>query len=131
MSEDFTEEEKLAIQQAYIYIEEKLWGGESKDKVVKALVEYGYPEDMAADMVDDREEAIKEYKRTPEGRSLMANAYRRHMISGLLWVTGGVTVTWVTYALAEGGGWYFVFFGAIIFGFIDFIRGLVGWLNNK
>lgn len=132
MSEELSEEEILALEQTYTYIDQSLWEGKSEDEVVKELVKLNYSKDIAMEMINNRKETLyEEYKRTPEGRKMVASVHKRRMISGILWFAGGLTITLVTYALAEGGGWYFIFFGAIIFGFIDFVRGLIGWLHNQ
>jgi hypothetical protein len=43
-----------------------------------------------------------------------------------LWCVGGTIVTIVTYQAASGGGTYMVAWGAIVFGGIQFLRGLMG-----
>ena len=51
------------------------------------------------------------------------------MFRGALWCGGGILVTVVTYLAAEnspGGGTYVVAWGAILFGAIQFFRGLTG-----
>ena len=54
----------------------------------------------------------------------MAN---RNMLVGGLWCAGGIIVTGFTYAAASGrgGGSYVVAWGAIVFGAIQFFRGLL------
>jgi hypothetical protein len=49
------------------------------------------------------------------------------MLYGGLWFFGGLIVTIVSFNAASGGGSYVVAYGAIIFGGIQFFRGL---LNN-
>jgi len=51
-------------------------------------------------------------------------ASNRNMFIGGLWCVGGIAVTAITYTAASGGGTYFVAWGAIVFGAIQFIRGL-------
>jgi hypothetical protein len=48
------------------------------------------------------------------------------MIFGALWCIGGIVITAVTFGAASGGGTYVVAWGAIIFGAIQFFRGLAG-----
>lgn len=45
-------------------------------------------------------------------------------IVGALFFFGGLIITLVTYSSAEGGGSYVVAWGAILFGFIQMVRGL-------
>lgn len=50
----------------------------------------------------------------------------KDLVVGGLWFLGGISVTVVTYSSASsGGGTYFVAYGAIIFGAVQFIRGLM------
>ncbi len=49
---------------------------------------------------------------------------RKDMIYGGLWFFGGIIVTLVTYSSASGGGSYVVAWGAILFGGIQFFRGV-------
>src|SRR6185295_15854679 len=53
---------------------------------------------------------------------------RKNMIVGALWCGGGLLVTFLTYGAATSdpnGGTYVVAWGAIVFGAIQFFRGLV------
>lgn len=63
----------------------------------------------------------------PDAKSAAA---KRLMLTGALWCIGGIIVTSVTYNAAASsptGGQYIIAWGAIAFGFFDFIRGLIGW----
>ena len=48
----------------------------------------------------------------------------KDIIVGLLWCIGGIVVTVVTYNNASPGGTYIIAWGAIIFGGIQFLKGL-------
>lgn len=48
----------------------------------------------------------------------------RNMIFGALWFIAGIAVTYFTYKAAEGGGTYIIAWGAILFGAIQFLKGL-------
>src|SRR5690349_23313251 len=52
-------------------------------------------------------------------------AGRRATLIGLAVMVGGAAVTLATYELASGGGRYMVLWGAVIFGAIGAVRGLV------
>jgi hypothetical protein len=53
------------------------------------------------------------------------------MTRGLLWTVAGVVITCATFYFADSlGGKFVLFYGAIIFGVIDFVVGLVGWIVN-
>jgi RNA polymerase subunit RPABC4/transcription elongation factor Spt4 len=61
-------------------------------------------------------------------------AGQRLMLSGALWCIGGIIVTAVSYNAAASsptGGHYLIAWGAIAFGFYDFIRGLFVWGGGR
>ena len=61
-------------------------------------------------------------------------AYLRAMLIGAGMVALGLGITVGSVALASmgnGGGYYFITWGLVIFGAINFFRGLMGWLNNR
>src|SRR5215203_1347198 len=55
----------------------------------------------------------------------------RKMFFGALWAGGGTIATVLSYGSASGGGKYFVFWGAILFGVIDFLVGLNAFFSSK
>jgi hypothetical protein len=59
----------------------------------------------------------------------LKNAGRKNMLYGGLWCIGGVVVTALSYQAAAnaGGGSYVLAWGAILFGGIQFIRGMLQW----
>ncbi|MFT3893381.1 MAG: hypothetical protein QM730_17270 [Anaerolineales bacterium] len=67
-----------------------------------------------------------------ETKKAFAERHRKRMIRGLLWTIGGIVVTCGTFAFADKlGGGYVLFWGAIAYGLIDFVAGLIGWLSNR
>lgn len=54
---------------------------------------------------------------------------KRNMVVGGLWCGGGLVVTLYTYAAVSGGGTYVVAWGAILFGGIQFLKGMVQQLG--
>ena len=60
-----------------------------------------------------------------------ASAALRKMFFGALWAIGGTIATVIGYSSAGGGGKYIVFWGAILFGAVDFFIGLSGWISSK
>lgn len=54
-----------------------------------------------------------------------ADEAARNMVVGALWCIGGIVVTAATYsAVKDTGGHYFIAWGAIVFGGIQFFKGL-------
>jgi hypothetical protein len=61
----------------------------------------------------------------------MESPATKHISKGLLWCVGGLAVTLATYAVARNGGIYIVASGAIVFGFLEFLVGLVCYIAEK
>ncbi len=64
---------------------------------------------------------------TRDEKRVISEAYFKHMISGICWVVGGALLTALTLSLGNGGG--LIFWGAMVFGAVDFFRGLFGWIR--
>jgi len=68
---------------------------------------------------------------TPTAEESYSGNGQRNMLVGGLWCLGGILVTAVTYANASsGGGRYVVAWGAIVFGAVQFFKGLAN-LNSE
>lgn len=106
-----------------------------KQRFVKMLAKKkDLPESLAMQLVDRIEPAVNQYKQSPGVRREMAGKYARKMLYGFIWALGGTIVTVATYqraASSSAGGTYIIAWGAILFGIIDFFRGLSGWLKYK
>jgi hypothetical protein len=109
-----------------------LAGGTKPQAVVKQLIKRGVPAEGARRLVAEASAALDAYWKSPEGRQALGKRYRGRMIRGLLWAVGGLVVTAITYASAsDKGGTYYIFWGAVLFGAIDFFAGFVGWLRHQ
>ena len=51
-------------------------------------------------------------------------AGNKNILYGALWCVGGILVTVLTYSAASNGGTYVVAWGAVIFGAIQFFKGV-------
>jgi hypothetical protein len=131
MLEELTPEKQKALEALSEAVANDLAEGKSKNKIVRGLVKQGWLRESAVQFIDRVEQAIEEYKKSPEGQRVMAEKYKRHMLYGILWAVGGIAVTVITYNAANPGGTYIIAWGAILFGIIDFLRGLIGWLRYQ
>lgn len=115
MSEQKPTEEEI-VQAVYALAAEQMKNGASSQQIQSMLVEKGIDQESAATVVSNlarmRSEAIRE-------------ASKKNMLYGALWCIGGIVVTAATYSAASGGGKYVVAWGAILFGAIQFFRGLI------
>jgi len=110
--------EDQVVQAVYEHAASLVKDGKSKPEVVADLVSQGLNEDSATAVADNififRAKATKK-------------AGEKNMLFGALWCIGGIVVTALTYqaaASSPAGGHYIVTWGAIIFGAIQFFRGL-------
>jgi hypothetical protein len=114
---DQNKEQEEAVNQIYEFAADLMVKkGMSSVETKKALITQGLDNESATIVVDNLEQQIKKAKK---GRG------SKDMLFGALWLFGGIIVTTVTYSSASsGGGRYVVAYGAIIFGAIQFIRGI-------
>lgn len=112
---DPTPSSEQVVQAVYRFAAEHMKKGESDQEIKGMLVEKGLNQEAAAAVVANlrkiRSEAIRK-------------AGRKNMLYGALWCIGGIVVTAATYSAASDGGTYVIAWGAILFGAIQFIRGL-------
>lgn len=99
--------EQEMVDQVYAFAADLMVNQEKGPRVVKQeLINQGLDEESAATVVSNLENQISEAKR---------EAGRKDMIYGALWCVGGTVAT-----VSNIG---FIFWGAILFGGIQFIRG--------
>ena len=97
---------------SYLLIREKM----DATDVCSALIEKGVDEDTAWQTIEAIEQQIHEAKKSQANNDILF---------GALWCFGGIIVTAVTYSeAATSGGTYVIAWGAILFGGIQFIKGL-------
>lgn len=114
MSEEELSEEQI-VRAVYAFAAEQMKNGAPPQQIQSALVQKGLDQESAATVVSNltrlRSEAIRE-------------AGKKNMLYGALWCIGGIVVTAVTYSAAAPGDIYVVAWGAIVFGAIQFFRGV-------
>lgn len=72
--------------------------------------------------VEDADRVIAELR--AQWRQVEIKAGNKNMLYGALWFAGGAAVTIGSYMAAEDGGRYVLAWGAVIFGAIQFLKGL-------
>ena len=105
--------QKIA-QALYGYAAQRMKNGASDAQIVGELKEKGLNEELARTIVSKLRPVHTEARHT---------AGRKNMIFGALWCVGGLIATLV--GMSAGGGYFIIFWGAIIFGAAQFIRGAV------
>jgi hypothetical protein len=104
-----------SFQRALSYAKDVLRQGMPRAAVEQVLRAQGF-DAAAASAIVERANRTKDERRV---------AGRRHMITGGVLCTFGIIVTAATYSAAQHGGTYLVAWGAIVFGGIQFFRGLI------
>jgi hypothetical protein len=106
-----------SVQAIYNYAAGLMQENKSHNQIVDRLVEQGLERDTAHTIVSELEDARSEGLR---------EAGKKNMLYGALWCIGGIVVTAVTYSAASGpgGGRYYITWGAVVFGAIQFFQGL-------
>jgi len=88
----------------------------------KSLISRGASPEVAKAVVKQADDAVCKARR--EG-------YKKRMKRGFIWTVVGIVLTCGTFWLAESlGGRYYLFYGAIGIGLMDFVIGFFGWLAN-
>ncbi len=104
----------------------------SRKWVIKELVKkHGLTQEAAEQLINQVQYEIEEYKKSPEGRREMAKQGRNKMISGLIWTVAGLAITIGTFVGASEGGVFFIAWGAVLWGIVDFFMGLTQWLKYR
>lgn len=101
--------------------------GSSKAEVRKQLIAFGYSSGEAEETV----EAVADWRRKNPDRQNIANTAgatgggnASMWIGGIICLVGIVVTVGSFLAAGEGGGRYYIAWGAIVFGGIQFFRGL-------
>jgi hypothetical protein len=104
------------IDAVYSFAAQLLMDGVAPAEIEKRLVEKGLDAESAQIVVTNLKAARSK---------AMKEAGQKNMLYGALWCIGGLIVTAVTFQAAAGGGSYVIAWGAILFGGIQFFRGLM------
>jgi hypothetical protein len=118
-------------------IAKELRRGKSQDDLVRYLGTRGWPEVTARPFVANAARANEfppEPQPAPQANETArpADAYKQRMIRGLLWILAGIGLSIVASDIARSTrSTGFVFIFAILFGCVDFVLGLRGWLQHR
>jgi hypothetical protein len=107
-----------ALEAIYNFAGQQMRDGVAPAVIEKNLTEKGLDGETAATVVSNLKQARAK---------ALKNAGRKNMLYGALWCIGGVVVTALSYQASAngGGGKYFLAWGAILFGGIQFFRGMI------
>jgi hypothetical protein len=102
----------------YCFAAKQMANGVRSADIEGMLVEQGLGAGAAHKMVSNMQQ---------DRLAPLKKAGQKNMLYGALWCVGGIVVTALTYGAAAGAGRgrYIVAWGAILFGGIQFVRGLI------
>ena len=104
------------VNRIYGYTADMLFNQKKTVEETKAaLIEKGLRSEDADIVINNLQTQYKQEKREAGGKNMLYAA---------LWCIGGLLVTFLTYSAASDGGTYVVAWGAVIFGAIQFLKGL-------
>jgi hypothetical protein len=126
----------VADQRAASAVARELMSGTMPERIVEGLVKKGWQQDQARDFVFGVRHMIPVGDPSAQQQHIidLQSRHARHMLFGLVWCLGGAVVTYYTYQQAAAnpmGGKYVVAWGAIVFGFFQFVSGLTGMITNR
>ncbi len=98
--------------------------GHTTEEAEKYLISLGLEETSAVCYVEEAEEMLLQIVEDYEKEEIRRRGHS-DMLWGAVWAIGGGVITFFSYESAAGGGTYFVFYGAIIYGLIKFIGGII------
>jgi hypothetical protein len=107
--------EEQVVRAFYALAAEQMKNGAAPQEIQSMLVARGLEPESAATIVSNLA------RMRPESSH---DVGKKNMRYGALWCIGGIIVTVVSHQEASGGGPYVIAWGAIIFGAIQFFRGL-------
>ncbi len=61
----------------------------------------------------------------------VSRKFARHMMCGLLWISGGGLAAAASMGDADAGVIPYFFLAAVIFGMFGFVKGLIGWSKRR
>jgi len=124
---ELSPEKRKALEGFTQLVAQELVSRRSQKEIIERLVQRGFPREAVRQFVDGLAPAAFAHDRIRRRR-----LYKRMTLGGLTLFIGGLVATIVTYVVSNqlGGGFFFIFYGAIFLGLINFAIGLIGWLVN-
>jgi hypothetical protein len=119
VSHDTAAANRALARKAYVEAFEALKRGATAQDAASRLSALGLDAATAAGVVANVERFKHELGAAYRAAGLKSAGF------GLLWCIGGIVVTALTYAAASGGGTFIVAWGAVLFGAIQAVRGLI------
>ncbi|MBP6870982.1 MAG: hypothetical protein KBC43_03155 [Bacteroidales bacterium] len=115
--------EEITVEDVYAFAADLLANkGKSPEEVRQSLIQSGLDLESADIVVNNLLGEIRKAKKERADKDILY---------GGLWFFGGLVVTAITYANAAPGGTYFLAWGAILFGGIQLVKGIVNSMKKN
>jgi len=112
-------------------VKREVLGGKDKNTILKMLKKEGL---TPANAQKAYESALSELENSDTGPVMLAEKYRKQMNRGLIWAVAGTVITIDSYSVASSsptGGTFYICWGAVLFGIIDFFVGYISWQKYR
>lgn len=127
----------VADQRTAQKVARELMSGTMPERIIEGLVQKGWEKREAQEFVFEVRHKIPvgDPQAAANVRTIDVHArHMRNMLLGLVWCVGGSVVTLFTYQQAMAnplGDKYVLAWGAVVFGFFQFVSGLTGVITNR
>ena len=127
---EVTEIEQNALKKLYKSVAYRIVQNEPKSGIITDLMQQGWNQESATELVDNVEDTIEEYLEPPkEWKQKKAKKYIPAMLLGFLSLTSGIVL--FIYGLISPEYIYILPIGLLITGLLLFSYGLFGWLRYR
>lgn len=120
--ENVTEEANEVIYQMLLH-------GSRRSAVLSTMLEKGFDKTQLKEAIGTQSLRVKEYKQSLEGKTEMLEINKKRIKNGLISIILGIVITTVAYLISGvfDALYFYVFYGAILWGLYSLIRGLIGF----
>lgn len=124
--ENVTEEAKETIYQMLLH-------GSRKSAVLSTMLERGFDKNQLKEVIDEKALEVRNFKNSDEGIKTMVEINNKRIKNGLIGIVFGVVLTVVGYLISGvfDALYFYVFYGAILWGIYSLVRGLFGLVLYK
>lgn len=114
-------------------IYEMLLNGERRSAILSTMLEEGYEKNQLKAAIEQKALEVKEYKKSPEGIKEMTVINKKRIKNGLISIAFGVVLTVVGYLISGvfDAFYFYIFYGAVLWGVYSLIRGIIGFAMYK
>lgn len=114
-------------------IYEMLLNGDRKSAVLSTMLEKGYEKNQLREAIEEKALQVKEFKHSPEGIKEMTVINKKRIKNGLISIGFGVVLTVIGYFISGvfDAPYFYLFYGAVLWGIYSLIRGIIGFTIYK